>query len=149
MKKTLVFAFYLALLPLSKSFARIEYVDKLFGEWLVSCKYDGDELPDCFLGSQYFDEDDGGAVIFTNYYMAISHNTLNLSDGVKIEVDDRGGIDSSMNTGINVFFQNNDRMKMMMQMMSGENMYLNISGGERVTMSLSGFAKAYNFYITQ
>jgi hypothetical protein len=61
-------------------------------------------MADCFLGSQFFDENDGGAIIFTNYYLAISHNTINLSDGVVLEIDGRGEIKSSMNTGINVFF---------------------------------------------
>lgn len=149
MKKYLLLFLSLSFFNVNQLAAEAKYIDKLFGDWLVSCKYnDYEEIYDCFLGSQFDDDLGGGSIIFTNYYLAITHNSLNLRSGIKAEIDKRGEIDSSMNTGFNVFFSNDNRAKMMREMMSGENLYLRIPGAPEVLKSLNGFSRAYNFYLT-
>ena len=68
--------------------ARIEN-NKVFGDWLVSCKLANatDKKGDCFMGTQYEDEMGGGAIIFTKYYLAFSHNELLLTEGVVLKID--------------------------------------------------------------
>ena len=87
-------------------------ITKPFGEWLVSCKQNMMTAKnDCFIGTQFLNEDGRGAIVFTKYYLAVAHSETNLNKGVNFEVDKNNIVSSFMNTGINVFFKNDDRKK--------------------------------------
>ncbi|MBL6785128.1 MAG: hypothetical protein ISQ32_02365 [Rickettsiales bacterium] len=123
--------------------------NKVFGDWLVSCKLEkaSDKKGDCFLGTQYQDDMGGGAIIFTKYYLAFSHNELLLSDGVVLTVDDYSPIHSSMNTGISSFFKQIDRKALTAQMTKGKTLFVDITNQLKTKVSLSGYDDAYDFYL--
>jgi invasion protein IalB len=135
-------------LLLSKSYAYVEN-NKAFGEWLVSCKLQNstDLKGDCFLGTQFEDDLGGGAIIFTKYYLAFSHNELLLSDGVVLTVDNHDPVESSMNTGISSFFKQIDRKSLSVQMSKGQKLLINVTNQLKTNVSLNGFADAYKYYI--
>lgn len=150
MLKKILFVSVIFLAGYSSSHARGEAVEVSFDGWLVSCVYSEiDEANDCFLGAQFENDEGIGAIIFTDHYLAIMHEITNLSHGVTLKVDDEEEVSSNMNTSMNVFFQNKDRMRLFLRMLSGKFLYIKISGKETVKKSLSGFAKAYNYYLVQ
>ena len=121
-----------------------------FDSWLVSCKKNLlTAQNDCFIGSLFENETGRGSLVFTKYYLAIAHNKLNLSNGINLKIDNKKSISSYMNTGLNVFFKNSDRQKLLSQMNKGEFLKINIKGLTDISKSLVGFAKAYNFYMKQ
>jgi invasion protein IalB len=121
-----------------------------FDSWLVSCKKNLlTAQNDCFIGSLFENEAGRGSLVFTKYYLAIAHNKLNLSNGIDLQIDNKKSISSYMNTGLNVFFKNLDRKKLLLQMTDGKFLKINIKGLTNVNKSLVGFAKAYDFYIKQ
>ena len=128
--------------------ARVER-KKVFGDWLVSCKLKSatDEKGDCFLGAQYEDEMGGGAIIFTKYYLAFSHNELLLTDGVVFKIDSYDAIESSMNTGISSFFKNIDRKALSVQMIKGKTLAIDITNQTKTQVSLIGYKEAYDYYL--
>ena len=148
MKNIILRTFIVLTLSSNALFAKVES-NKVFGEWLVSCKLNNaaDAKGDCFLGTQFEDEMGGGAIIFTKYYLAFSHNELLLSEGVVLTVDNHDPVESSMNTGISSFFKQLDRKSLSAQMIKGRELLIDITNQLKTNVSLNGFNDAYTYYI--
>lgn len=145
-----VFILFLYIFGYSITSVKASEINMPFGEWLVSCKQNMMTAKnDCFIGTQFSNDDGRGAIVFTKYYLAVAHNETNLNNGVDFEVDKNQMISSFMNTGVSVFFKNDDRQRLLSQMQKGNNLNINIKGKDRVVKSLNGFIDAYNFYINQ
>lgn len=145
-----IFILFLCIFGYSVTSVKASEINKPFGEWLVSCKQNMMTAKnDCFIGTQFLNDDGRGAIVFTKYYLAVAHNETNLNKGVDFEVDKNQIISSFMNTGVSVFFKNDDRKRLLSQMQKGNNLNINIKGKNMVVKSLNGFIDAYNFYIKQ
>jgi invasion protein IalB len=147
MLKKLTFITFLSIFS-SQLFA--ETINKPFGRWLVSCKTNMMTAKnECFIGTTFNDDNGRGAIIFTKYYLAVSHNESNLSQGIDFNIDQKSKISSYMNTGINVFFKNNDRKELVKQMQAGKYLNINIKNLSKSIKPLEGFKQAYQFYLSK
>lgn len=145
-----IFAVLISVFSFLSISAKASELTMPFGDWLVSCKQNMMTAKnDCFIGTQFLNDDGKGAIVFTKYYLAVAHNETNLNEGVEFEVDKNNVVSSFMNTGVSVFFKNDDRQKLLSQMQKGDVLNINIKGKNRVIKSLSGFGEAYNFYVEQ
>jgi len=135
---------------LTSNFSFATEINKPFGQWLVSCKQNlMTAKNECFIGTPFQDKNGRGAIVFTKYYLAVAHNELNLNEGVDFTIDSNQKVTSFMNTGVSVFFKNDDRKLLLEQMSGGEGMDINIKGITRISKSLHGFGDAYKFYVKQ
>ena len=149
--KFITYSCFFLFLSIINANAKIVEKNQVFDDWLVSCKFstENEENGDCFLGTQYDDDEGGGAIIFTKYYLAFAHNELLLSDGVTFKVDSYDTVESSMNTGISAFFKNLDRKSLSKQMVKGKSVLIDIKNQFKTEVSLTGFGRAYDYYMSK